>query len=227
MSRMVATQGCAGGWQHGLMVALPLPSTSHCRGPGLRLGPWQDLGQQELCVVDVSKGGGSEGRGRLQTRCRRGKVVCSRMEALWPGKCCDSWGHFGPPAPRELHPWSHRWDSGWIPCAGMSLVAWQWVAAWGAAPSRVRVSQPCQRWPQAAAGRSATLAMQEKEISRSRMTPRSWAATSLSLPSLIPSMGRPASIPPCQGSSQWAGCRRRLDCGSCAGEPRAQKPFCL
>lgn len=58
---MVATQGCAGGWQHGLMVALPLPSTSHCQGPGLRLGPWQDLGQQELCVVDVSKGGGSEG----------------------------------------------------------------------------------------------------------------------------------------------------------------------
>lgn len=89
------------------------------------------------------------------------------------------------------------------------------------------LSQPYQRWPQAAAGRSAILVMQEKEISRSRMTPRSWAATSLSLPSLIPWMECPASIPPCQGSSQWAGCRRRLDCGSCAGEPRAQKPFCL
>lgn len=138
-------------------------------------------------------------RDQLHTRCHPGKAVGSRMVAAWPGECCDSWGHLGPLAPRELHPWSHWWDSWWVLCSGMSLVAWQWVTAWGAAPPQVRVSQPCQRWPQAAAGGSAILAMQEKEISRSRMTPRSWAATSLSLPSLIPSTGRPASIPSLPG----------------------------
>lgn len=75
---------------------------------------------------------------QCHSRCHTGKVICSRMAAAWPGECCDSWGHFGPLAPCELHLWSHWWDSGWILCRGMLLVAWQWVTAWGAAPSRVR-----------------------------------------------------------------------------------------
>lgn len=102
-----------------------------------------------------------------------------------------------------------QWDLGRILHTGMSLMVWQQVTVWGCDSSLGEgvggVSPVLCIPPEVAAGRSATLAMQEKEISRSRMTPRSRAATSL--PSLSPSTGCPVPVPPCRGpaSGQGAG----------------------
>ena len=139
---------------------------------------------------------------------RGSNVFAAGRAAAWPGQHCDAREHFGPPAPRELQPQRHRaapvgfrvdfghWDvivgMAASDSVGCSSSLGEGVGGASAAPCTL---------PEVAAGRRATLVMQEKEISRSRMTPRSWAAASLSPPSLSPSTGRPAPVPPCRGAA--------------------------
>lgn len=203
----------------GTATAFGLRAGGHCRVWGTcRRRPW---GKQVRLPAH------GEGGERLRTRCHARQrcllleVFAAGRAVAWPGQHCDARGHFGSPEPHELQQRSHwaapvgfgadfgHWDvivgvrAG--DSAGCSSSLGDGVGGAGAAPCTL---------PEVAGGRSATLAMQEKEISRSRMTPRSWAATSPSLPSLSPSTGRPAPVPPCRGAA----------CGQGAGTGWAAVP---
>lgn len=145
----------------------------------------EGLGQQELSSGDVSRGKQlcvpAPGDGWLHTL--GGSMVGAALRCLWV---------FGASCSPELQLRRHWAGSGedfghWDIIGGMAVGDSMGKGA--RRTSRV----PCTL-PEVAAGSSATLPTQEKEISRSRMPPRSWAATSL--PLLSPSMEHPAlSIP--------------------------------
>lgn len=223
LPRDVAAQSCAGGRRRRLTVALPPPlglGLGDTAGFG---GPAGDVpgGSRSVCPLTERGGGRLRTRCHARQRCLLLEVFAAGRAVAWPGQHCDARGHFGSPEPHELQQRSHwaapvgfgadfgHWDviigvrAG--DSAGCSSSLGDGVGGAGAAPCTL---------PEVAGGRSATLAMQEKEISRSRMTPRSWAATSPSLPSLSPSTGRPAPVPPCRGAA----------CGQGAGTGWAAVP---
>lgn len=130
----------------------------------------------------------------------------------WPGQRCSAWGRFGPPSLCELQLQKQQ-----ASLVGFKVDLGRWDVIIGMA---VGDSIGCSSslgdgvggasaalctLLEVAAGRSATLATQEKEISRSRMTPRSRAATSLSLPWLSPSTGHRAPVPPCRAAASGQG----------------------
>lgn len=195
-------------------MALPPPSPSCCQELGLDLG----LGDVEGlwgAVDDIPRGSRSVrllAGGQLRAVPHGVKLFVAEWEVVWPGQRCGAWGHFRPRAPCELQPQKQQAAQ-----VGFKVDLGHWNVIIGMAVGECTgcssslgvgddgASAALCTLPKVAAGRSATLAMQEKEISRSRMTPRSQAATSLSPPSLSPSMGHPAPVPPYRAAAGGQG----------------------
>lgn len=146
----------------------------------------------------------------------------TRWVAAWLGQHCDACGYLGPPAAQSSSCGGTGQDPGRILGTGTSLVAWQWVTAWARVPGGPAVCHaPCLRWRQAAVQHCQR---------RRRRFPGQGCHQGHGQPHPCHCSAHRWSIQPCpslHGSSRRAGCRHRLGCGSCAAEPRAQKPFCL